>query len=240
MNVVRIKRVSMYRMKTILMVLCILLCVSSSNNACSEEFDSTNPEKEELCTIYTWLDQDDDGVITFADLKREFGGMKREHESRVSVIRTMREKHALVETHPMIRSNTSERKRRHLTGCTDLPFRNARSTTDIGYGSTWEDSSQRTCQTYATSLLCTSQGGYGSGWVSSDTFEDYADDYGYSALDACCTCGGGRTDEMRDECLDTSQPNYRGQINFRCVNFLGNVMPYSMATYDGCVSTKFE
>ena len=44
--------------------------------------------------IYTWLDQDDDGVITFDDLKRELGGMKREHESRMSMIRTMREKHA--------------------------------------------------------------------------------------------------------------------------------------------------
>ena len=202
---------------------------AKNENLCSD-FTAEDPEHEELCTIYNWLDRDDDGVITFDDLKREFGGIKKEHESRISVIRTMREKHELGKL--PIQKNTPERGRRKLTGCTDLPFRNARYTAESAYSTTWEDSSQRTCQTYETALLCTSEGEYGSGWVTGDTFEDYVDDYGYSALDACCTCGGGRTDEMREHCIETSQPNYRGLYGFRCVNFLGVRMPYSMEYYD--------
>ena len=68
-------------MNMILSFICILLSVSALKKEkgkgvqdenvkrCSEEFDATNPEQEELCTIYGWLDQDDDGVITFDDLK---------------------------------------------------------------------------------------------------------------------------------------------------------------------------
>ncbi|CAK0793069.1 unnamed protein product [Prorocentrum cordatum] len=53
----------------------------------------------------------------------------------------------------------------------------------------WADSEGRTCETYTSSALCTTSGGYGPQW-DVGTFSDFASK-GVSADQACCMCGGG-------------------------------------------------
>jgi hypothetical protein len=198
-------------------------------------FNASNPAKEELCIIYKLLDQDDDGVVTFDDLERELGGEGEEHTSRASVLHTLTEKHSETSVKPSVIFDTHiTRSSRSLSTCTDIPFRNSRFSTEIISSAIWEDSIQRNCQTYSANSLCTSDGGYGTGWPDPQlTFSDFLDDYGYSALDACCACGGGRTNEMKENCIDTSQPNYRhSSFNFQCVNFLGKKFTYVLEYYD--------
>jgi hypothetical protein len=55
----------------------------------------------------------------------------------------------------------------------------------------WASSTGHTCIEYSTRSLCTTDGGYGSGWVSSyGVFQDYAVG-NIDATQACCVCGGG-------------------------------------------------
>ncbi|KAK3278006.1 hypothetical protein CYMTET_14025 [Cymbomonas tetramitiformis] len=71
--------------------------------------------------------------------------------------------------------------RRQLLSCTDLPE-----------GNTWHDgSSWGNCNTYYSDNLCTSSGGYGSGWLTEwGSFSGWTS-YGLDATEACCVCGGG-------------------------------------------------
>mmetsp|Transcript_88225 Transcript_88225/g.121774 ORF Transcript_88225/g.121774 Transcript_88225/m.121774 type:complete len:138 (-) Transcript_88225:123-536(-) len=57
------------------------------------------------------------------------------------------------------------------------------------FPSGWEDSEEVDCASYASENLCTSEGGYGSGW-DEDTFEDVGAG-GLTAPMVCCVCGGG-------------------------------------------------
>ncbi|KAK3268964.1 hypothetical protein CYMTET_22564 [Cymbomonas tetramitiformis] len=68
-------------------------------------------------------------------------------------------------------------------GCSDLSAVN---------GELWKDSVARTCEDNFIYNYCTETGGYGSGWdpLVDGTFEEYAV-ANVSALQACCTCGGG-------------------------------------------------
>ncbi|KAK3276915.1 hypothetical protein CYMTET_15042 [Cymbomonas tetramitiformis] len=77
--------------------------------------------------------------------------------------------------------------RRQLLSCTDLPE-----------GNTWHDgSSWGNCNTYYSNNLCTSSGGYGSGWLTEwGSFSGWTS-YGLDATEACCVCGGGSRREYR-------------------------------------------
>merc|ERR1719410_2533530 len=60
-------------------------------------------------------------------------------------------------------------------------------------------SSGSTCADYVSKAYCTADGGYGSGWDDSSTFDDYAVN-GVAATVACCGCGGGSTVTGRQAC----------------------------------------
>mmetsp|Transcript_31441 Transcript_31441/g.73437 ORF Transcript_31441/g.73437 Transcript_31441/m.73437 type:complete len:857 (+) Transcript_31441:80-2650(+) len=69
---------------------------------------------------------------------------------------------------------------------------------------TWKDNQQDGCSAYVDEKLCTHSGGYGPGWNASwGTFEAFAVD-GWSAIQACCGCGGGsNSEEVRGpNCVD--------------------------------------
>jgi len=56
----------------------------------------------------------------------------------------------------------------------------------------WTNTFGEICDDYVGNDWCTPSGGYGSGWLSSfGTFSDRADEDGFTAIDACCGCGGG-------------------------------------------------
>merc|ERR1719445_2066602 len=54
----------------------------------------------------------------------------------------------------------------------------------------WKSSAGATCADYVSKAYCTADGGYGSGWDDSSTFDDWAVN-GVAATVACCGCGGG-------------------------------------------------
>lgn len=57
----------------------------------------------------------------------------------------------------------------------------------------WRSSEGDSCCAYPWNNYCTPDGKEGLGWDSSwGKIEDYADENGISALDACCGCGGGK------------------------------------------------
>merc|ERR1719412_3588735 len=56
-----------------------------------------------------------------------------------------------------------------------------------------------TCADYVSKAYCTADGGYGSGWDDSSTFDDWAVN-GVAATVACCGCGGGSTVTGRQAC----------------------------------------
>jgi len=60
-------------------------------------------------------------------------------------------------------------------------------------------SSGSTCADYVSKAYCTADGGYGSGWDDSSTFDDYAVN-GVAATLACCGCGGGSTVTGKQAC----------------------------------------
>lgn len=61
-------------------------------------------------------------------------------------------------------------------------------------------SDQESCSVYASYNYCTSTGGEGSGWKSSwGKISDWANSDGLSAADACCACGGGRSNGMKTD-----------------------------------------
>eukprot|EP01047_Picozoa_sp_COSAG01_P038256 COSAG01_NODE_3095_length_6592_cov_88.338980_1_plen_768_part_10 len=59
----------------------------------------------------------------------------------------------------------------------------------------WVNLNGQTCPDFAAQQLCTSNGGYGPGWIAAGwgTFTDtgFTDGAGISATAACCVCGGG-------------------------------------------------
>eukprot|EP00300_Choanocystis_sp_HF-7_P002486 c11888_g1_i1.p1 GENE.c11888_g1_i1~~c11888_g1_i1.p1 ORF type:complete len:1759 (+),score=205.64 c11888_g1_i1:31-5307(+) len=55
----------------------------------------------------------------------------------------------------------------------------------------WADKAGHSCDEYARSEFCTSDGAVGTGWKFSSPIEEVANSDGISALDACCVCGGG-------------------------------------------------
>merc|ERR1712160_127054 len=63
------------------------------------------------------------------------------------------------------------------------------------YPSNWMSSEGDSCSVYQSYNYCTSDGAEGSGWKRSKwgPITNFADRSGYSALDACCACGGGST-----------------------------------------------
>ncbi|KAK3260061.1 hypothetical protein CYMTET_30967 [Cymbomonas tetramitiformis] len=77
-------------------------------------------------------------------------------------------------------------------GCSDF---SVQAETSCAAPTLWTDAWEQTCNDYLTRELCTTEGGYGSGWDEtvrmSATFSDLADEDGNTALEACCTCGGG-------------------------------------------------
>ena len=59
----------------------------------------------------------------------------------------------------------------------------------------WQDSQGDSCIRYFINRWCTSNGGMGTGWPSTETpFSAFATD-GIDATDACCACGGSATAE---------------------------------------------
>merc|ERR1739838_127534 len=71
-------------------------------------------------------------------------------------------------------------------GCTDTP-------------SDWKSSAGSTCADQVSKAYCTADGGYGSGWGDSGTFDDWAVN-GVAATVACCGCGGGSTVTGKQAC----------------------------------------
>jgi len=66
------------------------------------------------------------------------------------------------------------------------------SGTCIDSPESWTNTAGEVCDDYVNYDWCTPSGGYGSSWSSSwGTFSDWADEDGYTAVDACCECGGG-------------------------------------------------
>merc|ERR1739838_218226 len=65
----------------------------------------------------------------------------------------------------------------------------------------WKSTAGSTCADYVSKAWCTSDGGYGSGWDKSTdgTFDDWAVN-GVAATVACCGCGGGSTVTGRQAC----------------------------------------
>eukprot|EP00930_Biecheleria_cincta_P044057 TRINITY_DN30226_c0_g1_i1.p1 TRINITY_DN30226_c0_g1~~TRINITY_DN30226_c0_g1_i1.p1 ORF type:complete len:171 (-),score=5.19 TRINITY_DN30226_c0_g1_i1:286-798(-) len=57
-------------------------------------------------------------------------------------------------------------------------------------GKDWTSNNGATCCDYYNKNWCTLNGGYGSGWGSNGAFSDWAN-AGYTAVRACCACGGG-------------------------------------------------
>jgi hypothetical protein len=69
------------------------------------------------------------------------------------------------------------------------------TTTAVCADKPWVSEFGSVCADYASNAWCTSDGGYGSGWDPSwGSFQIFAATDGTSALEACCTCGGGATD----------------------------------------------
>jgi len=56
----------------------------------------------------------------------------------------------------------------------------------------WRSKSSSTCADYASFHWCTEEGDYGDGWGDNGDFKDWTSKDGLSAVQACCTCGGGR------------------------------------------------
>merc|ERR1740123_474138 len=67
-------------------------------------------------------------------------------------------------------------------------------------------SSGSTCADYVSKAYCTADGGYGSGWDDSCTFDDWAVN-GVAATVACCGCGGGSTVTGKQACQGHSYDN---------------------------------
>ena len=57
----------------------------------------------------------------------------------------------------------------------------------------WIAQNGKTCEDYEVEKLCTSDGGFGTGWDQRllGEFADYANTEGVDATQACCVCGGG-------------------------------------------------
>jgi len=54
----------------------------------------------------------------------------------------------------------------------------------------WKDVQGSSCLVYVAKRWCTPTGGYGGGWNRGVTFDSFKND-GFTALTACCGCGGG-------------------------------------------------
>jgi len=57
--------------------------------------------------------------------------------------------------------------------------------------SEWRSKTKSTCADYLNFNWCTSSGGYGEGWGDNGDFKAWASSTGISAVEACCSCGGG-------------------------------------------------
>lgn len=98
----------------------------------------------------------------------------------------------------------------------------------------WMGSSGRNCDFYAENALCTTDGGYGSGWGADfGTFEDYADADGHTANTACCACGGGTAAEelmpAAEEACSESPAGWVGSSGRNCEFYADN----KLCTADG-------
>jgi len=61
-------------------------------------------------------------------------------------------------------------------------------------------SDRESCSVYASLNYCTPAGGEGSGWKSEwGKISDWANRDGLSALEACCACGGGRSNGVKTD-----------------------------------------
>jgi len=61
----------------------------------------------------------------------------------------------------------------------------------------WTNQDGDTCRTYHNYDYCTSSGGTGSGWQTRwGRISDFYDNQGNTAIDACCTCGGGHRGQV--------------------------------------------
>merc|ERR1712190_471203 len=70
----------------------------------------------------------------------------------------------------------------------------------------WRSSNGRSCTSYKEMHLCTDSGEYGAGWaqVNDGTFEKHATN-GVSAVQACCTCGGGQRSRAANTSATTTR-----------------------------------
>lgn len=76
----------------------------------------------------------------------------------------------------------------------------------------WKDFVGDQCEDYEQYSYCTPDGGYGSGWIKNwGEFSDY-ERFGYSAVEACCVCGGGLGD------LPSTTPTRGPPPHERCVD----------------------
>jgi len=107
-------------------------------------------------------------------------------------------------------------------GCTDTP-------------SDWKSSSGSTCADYVSKAYCTADGGYGSGWDDSSTFDDWAVN-GVAADDACCGCGGGST-STTNPCDTTGGPNPAPTPVNPCITTAAPTPPPTPAPVNPCITT---
>ncbi|KAK3271282.1 hypothetical protein CYMTET_20360, partial [Cymbomonas tetramitiformis] len=90
--------------------------------------------------------------------------------------------------------------------CTDLEVMEE----EAGTVSLWSDVEGENCNDYYVHQYCTEAGDYGDSsrallkWADAN-FSDYAN-YGLSAADACCSCGGGLNDPPPPQCPPSQPP----------------------------------
>ncbi|CAE6935347.1 unnamed protein product [Symbiodinium sp. KB8] len=117
----------------------------------------------------------------------------------------------------------------------------------------WKDSEGYNCSQYQSGRWCTSDGNLGTGWQARwNVMETYWHD-GYTAISACCACGGGQVSHinglwqvMRGPCTIEEEcilsPNYPGNYsdNERCTILVNSTLAKPLKTIHWDVEYWFD